>query len=81
MKSTPDPAFCFVTSIHTDVSKTFHRIEQARHDEAKTGLAIGAIRAHQAESFRQEKLAKRLDRSGTAGAIGAVVNTSPRNAS
>ena len=81
MKSTPDPAFCFVTSIHTDVSKTFHRIEQARRDEADTGSAIGAIRARQAESFRQEKLAKHMDPSGTAGAIGAVVNTSARNAS
>jgi hypothetical protein len=81
MKSTPDPAFCFVTSIHTDISKTFHRIEQARHDEAKTGLATGSIRARQAESFRKEKLALSGARSSDTGPVVAAPGTSSRNPS
>jgi hypothetical protein len=64
MESIPDPAFCFVTSIHTDVPKTFDRIARARRDEAQTGLATGAIRARLAESFRQQKLALRRSSGG-----------------
>jgi len=81
MKSTPDPAFCFVTSIHTDVKKTFHRIEQARHDEARTGLATGAIHGRQAESFRKDKLALSGARSSDSGSVVAAPGASSRNAS
>jgi len=72
MESTPDPAFCFVTCIHTDVTKTFHRIEQAWHDEAKSGLATGAIRARQAESFRKAKLALSSARSTDPRSVAAA---------
>jgi hypothetical protein len=80
MKSTPDPAFSFVTSIHTDVPKTFDRVQQARRDEAKTGLATGAIRANLAESFRQQKLALGGPPSPTAGSVVDAPDTVRRNA-
>jgi hypothetical protein len=80
MKSTPDPAFCFVTSIHTDVPKTFDRVQQARQNEAKTGLATGAIRANLAESFRQQKLALGGPPSATAGSAVHAADTVGRNA-
>jgi hypothetical protein len=73
MESIPDPAFCFVTSIHTDVPKTFDRIARARSDEARTGLATGAIRARLAESFRQQKLAL----SRTSGGLAVSVTITP----
>ncbi len=80
MKSLPDPAFCFVTSIHTDVTKTFRRIEQARRDEGTTELAMGAMRARQAESFRKDKLALSARASSTRAVV-AAPPASAKNAS
>jgi hypothetical protein len=63
MRTTPNSTSLFETT-HTDAPKTFRPNEQMYSQQAKAALAMGAIHARQAESFRNDKLALRAARSG-----------------
>jgi hypothetical protein len=36
LKSILDPTFCYIPSIHTDISKTFARIRREQHNGTRT---------------------------------------------